>query len=85
MQITNNNNTSQTFGAKLIFVDKGKCFSLKQKSQLKQLAKKIGDNSDRFYIGTRKYDNVGIYNSDLHFWRKDMQILSSVKGVNREH
>lgn len=85
MQITNNNNTSPTFGAKLIFVDKGKCFSLKQKFQLKQLAKKIGDNSDRFYIGTRKYDDVGIYNSDLHFWRKDMQILSSVKGVNREH
>lgn len=82
MQITNNNNTSPTFGAKLIFVDKGKCFSLKQKFQLKQLAKKIGDNSDRFYIGTRKYDNVGIYNSDLHFWRKDMQILSSVKGVS---
>ena len=84
MQISNNNNQTN-FGAKMIFIDKGKCFSLKQKLQLKNLAKNIGDSSDIFYVGTRKYDNINYIGQGNHFHKKDMQILSSIHGVNNEH
>lgn len=66
MQISNNNN-NQSFGAKIIFKDKGNCLSLKQKFQLKSIAKDIGNSSDRLYIGTRKYDNISVYDSNMHF------------------
>lgn len=84
MQISNNNN-NQSFGAKIIFKDKGNCFSLRQKFQLKSIAKGIGNSSDRLYIGTRKYDNISVYDSNMHFQRKDMQILSNINNKNREH
>lgn len=84
MQISNNDNRT-AFGARLVFKDKGNCFSLRQKFQLKSLAKRIGDSSDCFYVGTRRYDNVSIFGDEPHFYKKDMQILSSVGGVNREY
>lgn len=84
MQISNNNN-NQSFGAKIIFKDKGNCFSLRQKFQLKSIAKGIGNSSDRLYIGTRKYDNISVYDSNMHFQRKDLQILSNINNKNREY
>ena len=84
MQISNNNN-NQSFGAKIVFKDKGNCFSLRQKFQLKSIAKGIGNSSDRLYIGTRKYDNISVYDSNMHFQRKDLQILSNINNKNREH
>lgn len=84
MQISNNNN-NQSFGAKIIFRDKGNCFSLRQKIQLKFIAKGIGNSSDRLYIGTRKYDNISVYDFNMHFQRKDLQILSNINNKNREH
>lgn len=84
MQISNNNN-NQSFGAKIVFKDKGNCFSLRQKFQLKSIAKGIGNSSDRLYIGTRKYDNISVYDSNMHFQRKDLQILSNINNKNREY
>ena len=84
MQISNNNN-NQSFGAKIIFKDKGNCFSLRQKFQLKSIAKGLGNSSDRLYIGTRKYDNISVYDSNMHFQRKDLQILSNINNKNREY
>lgn len=84
MQISNNNNQPH-FGAKIIFLDKGNCLSLRQKIQLKSIAKGIGNSSDRLYIGTRMYDNISVYDSNMHFQRKDMQILSNINNKNREH
>ena len=84
MQISNHDN-NPNFGAKIVFRDKGNCLSLKQKFQLKSIAKGIGNSSDRLYIGTRKYDNISVYDSNMHFQRKDMQILSNINNKNREH
>lgn len=84
MQISNHDNNPK-FGAKIVFRDKGNCLSLKQKFQLKSIAKGIGNSSDRLYIGTRKYDNISVYDSNMHFQRKDMQILSNINNKNREH
>ena len=84
MQISNHNN-NPNFGAKIAFRDKGNCLSLRQKFQLRSIAKGIGNNSDRLYIGTRKYDNISVYDSNMHFQRKDMQILSNINNKNREH
>lgn len=84
MQISSHDNNPK-FGAKIVFRDKGNCFSLKQKFQLKSIAKGIGNSSDRLYIGTRKYDNISVYDSNMHFQRKDMQILSNINNKNREH
>lgn len=84
MQISSHDN-NPNFGAKIVFRDKGNCLSLKQKFQLKSIAKGIGNSSDRLYIGTRKYDNISVYDSNMHFQRKDMQILSNINNKNREH
>ncbi len=84
MQISNHDN-NPNFGAKIVFRDKGNCLSLKQKFQLKSIAKDIGNSSDRLYIGTRKYDNISVYDSNMHFQRKDMQILSNINNKNREY
>lgn len=84
MQISSHDNNPK-FGAKIVFRDKGNCFSLKQKFQLKSIAKGIGNSSDRLYLGTRKYDNISVYDSNMHFQRKDMQILSNINNKNREH
>lgn len=84
MQVSINNN-QPAFGAKIVFMDKGKCFSLRQKHQLKTLADRIGDSADRFYVGTRKYDNISAYDYQTHFLRKDMQVLSTVNGVNHDY
>lgn len=84
MQISSHDNNPK-FGAKIVFRDKGNCLSLKQKFQLKSIAKGIGNSSDRLYIGTRKYDNISVYDSNMHFQRKDMQILSNINNKNREH
>lgn len=84
MQISSHDNNPK-FGAKIVFRDKGNCLSLKQKFQLKSIAKDIGNSSDRLYLGTRKYDNISVYDSNMHFQRKDMQILSNINNKNREH
>lgn len=84
MQISNHDN-NPNFGAKIVFRDKGNCLSLKQKFQLKSIAKGIGNSSDRLYIGTRKYDNISVYDSNMHFQRKDLQILSNINNKNREY
>lgn len=84
MQISSHDNNPK-FGAKIVFRDKGNCLSLKQKFQLKSIAKGIGNSSDILYIGTRKYDNISVYDSNMHFQRKDMQILSNINNKNREH
>lgn len=84
MQISSHDNNPK-FGAKIVFRDKGNCLSLKQKFQLKSIAKGIGNSSDRLYIGTRKYDNISVYDSNMHFQRKDMQILSNINNKNREY
>ncbi len=84
MQISNHDN-NPNFGAKIVFRDKGNCLSLRQKFQLKSIAKGIGNSSDRLYIGTRKYDNISVYDSNMHFQRKDLQILSNINNKNREY
>lgn len=84
MQISSHDNNPK-FGAKIVFRDKGNCLSLKQKFQLKSIAKGIGNSSDRLYIGTRKYDNISVYDSNMHFQRKDLQILSNINNKNREY
>lgn len=84
MQISSHDNNPK-FGAKIVFKDKGNCFSLRQKFQLKSIAKGIGNSSDRLYIGTRKYDNISVYDSNMHFQRKDLQILSNINNKNREY
>lgn len=84
MQISSHDNNPK-FGAKIVFRDKGNCFSLRQKFQLKSIAKGIGNSSDRLYIGTRKYDNISVYDSNMHFQRKDLQILSNINNKNREY
>ena len=84
MQISSHDNNPK-FGAKIVFRDKGNCLSLRQKFQLKSIAKGIGNSSDRLYIGTRKYDNISVYDSNMHFQRKDLQILSNINNKNREY
>lgn len=84
MNDINNLNNNVSFGAKIIFMDRGKCFSLRQKLKLKTIAKKIGNSTDRFYVGTRKYDNISIFDDQYHFQRKDVRVLSTITGFKNE-
>lgn len=68
---------STPFRANISIKDSGKCLSLYQRARLKQTAKNVGENSDKIFIGTRKYDNIDVF-SGKHFKRQDGVVLSLV-------
>ena len=77
MQIQRVQNNQTSFQARLSIKDAGNSLSMHQKSKLKQFAQKIGEDTDRIFIGTRKYDNIDNV-TEKHFKRKDGIVLSLV-------
>lgn len=77
MQVQRIQNNETSFQAKLSIIDAGNCLSMSQKIKLKQFAQEIGNNTDRIFIGTRKYDNID-HVTEKHFKRKDGIVLSLV-------
>lgn len=74
------NNNNPNFEAKLTINDAGKCFSFFQKRKLTKLAKTIGSDSDRLFLGTRKYKTKGFdgWGDEITWQKKDLIILSLI-------
>lgn len=77
MQVQRIQNNRTSFQARLSIKDAGNCFSLRQKFMLRKFAKTIGNNTDRIFVGTRKYDNID-NSSGKHFKRSDAIVLTLV-------
>jgi arsenate reductase-like glutaredoxin family protein len=79
MQIQRIQSTNQTtFNARLSIKDGGKCLTSIQREELKQIAQKIGLDTDRIFIGTREYDNIDFISEENHFKRLEGIVLSLV-------